>query len=51
MFLPVVLSQKFRQLESFEVTAISSTEVLLSFVQRYTEATYYAFPLEQKLNF
>jgi hypothetical protein len=50
MFLPVVLSQKIQQLSGLEVTAISSTEVLLSFVQRETEATCYAFRLEQKLN-
>jgi len=39
MILPVDLSQKFLQLTSLEVTAISSTDVLLSFVHRYTEAT------------
>jgi hypothetical protein len=39
MILPVDLSQKILQLTSLEVTAISSTDVLLSFVNRYTEAT------------
>jgi len=39
MTLPVDLSQKILQLTILEVTSVSSTDLLLSFVHRYTEAT------------
>jgi len=39
MIVPVDLSQKILQLTSLEVIAVSSTDVLLSFVHRYMETT------------